>query len=54
MRAPQRVRVQMGAEQVDVLPVWIAVHQHHADGVARCGYPRAKDVYGVYIRPLYR
>lgn len=35
VEAPQRVRMQLEGSPVDVLPLWVCVHQHHDDGEAR-------------------
>jgi hypothetical protein len=36
VHAPQRVRAQLDGESVEVLPLWVAVHQQHDGAVARC------------------
>ena len=37
----ERVRVDVDGAEVDVLPLWVAVRQDRATGLARCG-PRSK------------
>ena len=37
--APQRVRAKLDGEAVEVLPLWVAVHQQHDGAVARCPPP---------------
>lgn len=33
----ERVRMDVDGAEVDVLPLWVAVHQDCATGLARCG-----------------